>query len=47
MLHLAAQFLHTRGYQGLEMRLGEDKPSVLEEGRSGIAREYGGDHREE
>ena len=29
------------------MRLGEDGPSVLEEGRSGIARGYGDDHREE
>jgi diphthamide biosynthesis protein 2 len=29
-----------RTYQGLEVRLGEDEPSVLEQGRSGIARGY-------
>ncbi|KAK7022945.1 Diphthamide biosynthesis protein 2 [Paramarasmius palmivorus] len=42
----ASQFLQTRSYQGLEMRLGEDAPSVLEQGRSGIARGYGDDHDE-
>ncbi|KAJ2933771.1 hypothetical protein H1R20_g3326, partial [Candolleomyces eurysporus] len=36
----AAQFLHQRTYRGLETRLGEDEPGVLEQGRSGIAREY-------
>ncbi|TEB24956.1 diphthamide biosynthesis protein [Coprinellus micaceus] len=36
----AAQFLQMRTYQGLEVRLGEDEPSVLEQGRSGIARGY-------
>ncbi|KAJ3522799.1 hypothetical protein NMY22_g11733 [Coprinellus aureogranulatus] len=36
----AAQFLQKRTYQGLEVRLGEDEPSVLEQGRSGIARGY-------
>ncbi|TFK25842.1 diphthamide biosynthesis protein [Coprinopsis marcescibilis] len=36
----AAQFLSTRTYQGLEVRIGEDEPSVLEQGRSGIARGY-------
>lgn len=34
------QFLQQRTYQGLDMRLGEDSPSVLEQGRSGIARGY-------
>lgn len=36
----AGQFLQQRTYQGLEMRIGEDAPSVLEQGRSGIARGY-------
>ncbi|TFK35796.1 putative diphthamide synthesis protein-domain-containing protein [Crucibulum laeve] len=40
----AGQFLQTRTYQGLEVRLGEDAPSVLEQGRSGIARGYQDDH---
>ncbi|KAI0683843.1 putative diphthamide synthesis protein-domain-containing protein [Cytidiella melzeri] len=41
----AAQFLQSRTYRGLETRLGEDAPSVLEQGRSGIARGYQDDHR--
>ncbi|KAF9444614.1 diphthamide biosynthesis protein [Macrolepiota fuliginosa MF-IS2] len=40
----AAQFLQQRMYKGLEVRLGEDAPSVLEQGRSGIARGYQTDH---
>ncbi|RDB21855.1 Diphthamide biosynthesis protein 2 [Hypsizygus marmoreus] len=40
----AGQFLQTRTYQGLETRVGEDAPSVLEQGRSGIARGYQDDH---
>ncbi|KAL4261821.1 2-(3-amino-3-carboxypropyl)histidine synthase subunit 2 [Pleurotus pulmonarius] len=40
----AADFLSARSYQGLEMRLGEDAPGVLEQGRSGIARGYQDDH---
>ncbi|KAF5376495.1 hypothetical protein D9615_008664 [Tricholomella constricta] len=36
----AGLFLQTRTYQGLETRVGEDAPSVLEQGRSGIARGY-------
>ncbi|KAG6875562.1 hypothetical protein C0993_008551 [Termitomyces sp. T159_Od127] len=36
----AAMFLKTRTYRGLETRVGEDAPSVLEQGRSGIARGY-------
>lgn len=39
-----ADFLSTRLYQGLEMRLGEDAPGFLEQGRSGIARGYQDDH---
>ncbi|KAI1789095.1 diphthamide biosynthesis protein [Ganoderma leucocontextum] len=41
----AAQFLHQRTYQGLETRIGQDAPSLLEQGRSGIARGYDDDHR--
>ncbi|KAG7085580.1 hypothetical protein E1B28_003135 [Marasmius oreades] len=37
----ASQFLQSRSFRGLEMRLAEDAPSVLEQGRSGIARGYG------
>lgn len=40
----AGQFLQQRSYQGLEVRLGEDAPSILEQGRSGIARGYQDDH---
>ena len=40
----AADFLKQRTFQGLEQRLGEDAPSVLEQGRSGIARGYLDDH---
>lgn len=39
----AGQFLQQRTYKGLEIRLGEDTPSILEQGRSGIARGYQGD----
>ncbi|KAH8105233.1 putative diphthamide synthesis protein-domain-containing protein [Cristinia sonorae] len=41
----SAQFLQTRTFRGLETRIGEDAPSVLEQGRSGIARGYADDHR--
>lgn len=41
----SGQFLQTRTYQGLEARVGEDTPSVLEQGRSGIARGYQDDHK--
>ncbi|KAG6810104.1 hypothetical protein H0H92_013266, partial [Tricholoma furcatifolium] len=36
----AGMFLQARSYKGLETRIGEDAPSVLEQGRSGIARGY-------
>ncbi|KAF8057552.1 putative diphthamide synthesis protein-domain-containing protein [Lyophyllum atratum] len=36
----AGMFLQARSYQGLEAHVGEDPPSVLEQGRSGIARGY-------
>ena len=36
----AGRFLAQRTYQGLELRLGEDAPGALEQGRSGIARGY-------
>ncbi|KAI0052230.1 diphthamide biosynthesis protein [Auriscalpium vulgare] len=37
----AGEFLQSRTFQGLETRIGLDAPSVLEQGRSGIARGYG------
>ncbi|KAI0315496.1 putative diphthamide synthesis protein-domain-containing protein [Amylostereum chailletii] len=40
----AGEFLQTRTFKGLEMRAGQDAPSVLEQGRSGIARGYADDH---
>jgi hypothetical protein len=39
------EFLQSRTFRGLETRTGLDPPSVLEQGRSGIARGYGDDHR--
>ncbi|KAI6014347.1 putative diphthamide synthesis protein-domain-containing protein [Pisolithus marmoratus] len=36
----AALFLQSRTYRGLDARVGKDTPSVLEHGRSGIARGY-------
>jgi len=39
----AGQFLLQRTYQGLDMRIGQDTPSILEQGRSGVARGYGDD----
>jgi diphthamide biosynthesis protein 2 len=41
---VVAEFLKQRTFKGLEQRLGEDAPSVLEQGRSGIARGYQDDH---
>ncbi|KAL6303608.1 putative diphthamide synthesis protein-domain-containing protein, partial [Sparassis latifolia] len=41
----AAQYLRSRTVQGLEVRIGADAPSVLEQGRSGIAKGYQDDHR--
>lgn len=37
------EFLATRTYKGLDPRYGQDEPSVMEIGRSGIARQYQGD----
>lgn len=37
------EFLATRIYKGLDPRYGQDEPSVMEIGRSGIARQYEGD----
>ncbi|KAH9933986.1 diphthamide biosynthesis protein [Epithele typhae] len=42
----ASQFLQQRTFRGLETRIGQDGPSLLEQGRSGIARGYDNDHRE-
>ncbi|KAL9709009.1 Diphthamide biosynthesis protein 2 [Leucoagaricus gongylophorus] len=39
-----AHFLQERAYRGLEVRLDEDAPSVLEQGRRGIARNYQTDY---
>lgn len=38
------QFLQSRTFRGLESRTGLDPPSVLQQGRSGIARGYDDDH---
>ncbi|KDN49710.1 hypothetical protein RSAG8_01775, partial [Rhizoctonia solani AG-8 WAC10335] len=35
-----SEFLHSRSFQGLEQRLGQDEPAILEQGRSGIAKGY-------
>jgi diphthamide biosynthesis protein 2 len=37
------EFLATRTYKGLDPRYGQDEPSIMEIGRSGIARQYEGD----
>jgi diphthamide biosynthesis protein 2 len=42
-----AGFLHTRTFRGLEQRIGQDAPSVLEQGRSGLARGYQTDQSQE
>lgn len=44
LLSPAADFLKQRTFQGLEQRLGEDMASILEQGRSGIAKGYLDDH---
>jgi diphthamide biosynthesis protein 2 len=36
----AAMYLQERTYMGLETKVGQDEPSVLEQGRSGVARVY-------
>lgn len=41
---LTALYLQSRSFRGLEARVGEDAPSMLEQGRSGIARGYADDH---
>ncbi|KAH9994336.1 putative diphthamide synthesis protein-domain-containing protein [Russula compacta] len=41
----AGAFLQSRTFRGLETRAGLDPPSILQQGRSGIARGYGDDHR--
>ena len=40
LISFLASFLHSRTYQGLDPRLGQDGPGILEQGRSGIARGY-------
>ncbi|KZT04025.1 diphthamide biosynthesis protein [Laetiporus sulphureus 93-53] len=39
----AGEFLQNRTFRGLETRIGQDAPGVLEQGRSGIARGYADD----
>jgi len=39
------EFLQSRTFRGLETRTGLDPPSVLQQGRSGIARGYDDDYR--
>ena len=41
----AAEFLQGRSFKGLETRIGRDAPSMLEQGRSGIAKGYEDDHK--
>ncbi|KAL6303602.1 diphthamide biosynthesis protein [Sparassis latifolia] len=41
----AAQYLQNRTFRGLEVNNGQDAPSVLEQGRSGIAKGYQDDHK--
>ena len=43
---ILGQFLQSRSYQGLDPRVGRDAPGALEQGRSGIARGYGGGEEE-
>ncbi|KIK64153.1 hypothetical protein GYMLUDRAFT_57148 [Collybiopsis luxurians FD-317 M1] len=43
---VSGQYLQTRSYQGLDPRVGQDVPGALEQGRSGIARGYGGSEEE-
>ncbi|KAI9451826.1 diphthamide biosynthesis protein [Lactarius psammicola] len=40
----AGEFLQSRTFRGLETRAGLDPPSILQQGRSGIARGYEDDH---
>jgi diphthamide biosynthesis protein 2 len=44
MLSLKGEFLQSRTFRGLETRAGLDPPSLLQQGRIGIARGYGDDH---
>ncbi|KIL58577.1 hypothetical protein M378DRAFT_170393 [Amanita muscaria Koide BX008] len=41
----AAQFLQNRIYRGLDPRIEQDLPGILELGRSGVARGYNDDHK--
>lgn len=44
LLPYEGEFLQSRTFRGLETRAGLDPPSVLQQGRSGIARGYEDDH---
>lgn len=41
---LSGEFLQARSFRGLETRTGLDAPSILEQGRSGIPKNYADDH---
>ena len=40
----AGMHLAERSYLGLDPRFGQDAPAAVEQGRTGVAREYGDDH---
>jgi len=42
---LIGEFLQSRTFRGLETRAGLDPPSILQQGRTGVARGYGDDHQ--
>ena len=41
LIFATGQFLQERTFRGLEQKLGEHSPSILEQGRSGVAKGYG------
>jgi diphthamide biosynthesis protein 2 len=43
--YLEGEFLQSRTFRGLETRAGLDPPSLLQQGRTGIARGYRDDHQ--
>lgn len=42
-MNTPGEYMATRTYKGLDPRYGEDLPATMEVGRSGVAKEYGGD----
>lgn len=43
-VNFSGEFLQARSFRGLETRMGLDAPSTLEQGRSGIPKNYADDH---